>query len=145
MDLRKTIEDYLKEREIMQLATVKDGNPWICTVNYTLDENLNLYWMSMRSTRHSQELKKDSRTAVAILVDDKDKKCIHLEGSSFEVSSDDLEHANKLYANRYGNKPKRLEEAKSGDANLRTYYIFKPNKIVFFEEDSDNPRQELEL
>lgn len=145
MDLRKTIEDYLKEKEIMQLATVKDGSPWICTVNYVPDKNLNLYWMSLRNTRHSKELKANPNTAVAILLDDKNKKCIHIEGVAKEVPFDDLEYANKLYAERYGNKPKRLEEAKSGDENLRMYYVFNPKKIVFFNENSNNMRQELSV
>ena len=145
MELRKLIKQYIEEKEIMQLATVSDGNPWICTVNYVFDEDLSLYWMSLRSTRHSKELKIDPRTAVAILVESKEKKCIHLEGSSYEVPKENLEFANKLYADRYGNKPKRLEEAKSGDEKLRAYYVFNPKRIVLFDENSDNERQELEI
>jgi uncharacterized protein YhbP (UPF0306 family) len=147
MNLKKIIRDYLKEARVMQLATVKDGQPWICTVNYVFDKESNLYWMSRRSTRHSQELKSDSRVAGAIVKNPDIKRCLHFEGSAYEVSKENLEFANELYSQRYDDKPNRLEEAKPDNKKVRTYYILKPKLFVLFDEVNfpDNPRQEYNL
>lgn len=38
MELKKIIEDYLKEAKLMQLATSVDGQPWVCSVWFAADE-----------------------------------------------------------------------------------------------------------
>jgi uncharacterized protein YhbP (UPF0306 family) len=145
-DLRRLIENYLKNAKIMQLSTVNEGSPWICTVNYVVDSDLNLYWMSMRRTRHSEELEADSRTAVAIVIDPVKKVGIQMQGNASEVGGDELIKAHKLYCESYGNKEKRLVEAKSGDKNVRGYYKFIPSKVMLFDETNENsPIQELKL
>lgn len=40
----------------MSLGTSKDNKPWVCEVHFVYDENLNLYFRSLTSRRHSQEI-----------------------------------------------------------------------------------------
>ena len=56
MDLRELVRDYLTKAQIMQIATVHDHQPWVATVYFATDIDLNLYWMSRASRRHSQEI-----------------------------------------------------------------------------------------
>lgn len=145
MKAEDCIKEYLKEMKIMQLATVRDGQPWICTVNVVVDDQQNLYWMSQRSTRHSKELVDDSRAAGAVVRNVDDKQCVHFEGEAFEVAADDFERVHALYGKRYGaNKDERLEEARSGEPNARTYYVIKPKLFVLFDLKNfpTSPRQE---
>jgi uncharacterized protein YhbP (UPF0306 family) len=40
----------------MSLATCKDNRPWVCEVHFAFDDDLNLYYRSLTSRRHSQEI-----------------------------------------------------------------------------------------
>jgi uncharacterized protein YhbP (UPF0306 family) len=56
MDVEKTIRDYLPNVIHMSLATTKDNRPWVCEVHFAYDDSLNLYFRSLKSRRHSQEI-----------------------------------------------------------------------------------------
>lgn len=40
----------------MSLATFRGDAPWVCKVHFAYDDNLNLYFRSLKSRRHSQEI-----------------------------------------------------------------------------------------
>jgi len=67
-DISKLIQQHLQTTEVMQLATVRDGQPWCATVHFVADNSLNIYWCSSPQTRHSQEIRDDGRAAIAIAV-----------------------------------------------------------------------------
>ena len=54
--IEKTIREYLSGVIHMSLATSKDNKPWVCEVHFSEDEDLNLYFRSKTSRRHSQEI-----------------------------------------------------------------------------------------
>lgn len=56
MDIEKVIRDYLPQIVHMSLATSKDNKPWVCEVHFAYDDDLNLYFRSLTSRRHSQEI-----------------------------------------------------------------------------------------
>jgi len=56
IDIEKVIHDYLPQIIHMSLATSKDNKPWVCEVHFAYDDNLNLYFRSLTSRRHSQEI-----------------------------------------------------------------------------------------
>lgn len=147
MDLKALIQNYLRSAKVMQLATVENGKPWVCTVNFAVDDNLNLYWMSLRTTHHSQHLKNSSQVAGAIVKDPAVIQGLQFEGSAAEVSEKELDSVNEIYEQRYGHKPERLEEAKSNNSSVRGFYKVKPSKFVLFDKLNfpDNPRQEFVL
>ncbi len=65
--LEKLITDYLEKAKMMHLATVGgDGRPWTCNVWFAADKDLNIYWFSSVTRRHSEEVMKNPHVAAAI-------------------------------------------------------------------------------
>jgi uncharacterized protein len=146
-DLREMVVDYLEHGMVMHLATVQDNRPWVCTVNYLFDKDLTLYWLSLRTRRHSLEVAQNSAVAAAILLDPKVKRCLHIEGEADEVPGDELEQVNDLFTAKMGKVPRFWPEIKENRPDGRTYYRFKPSAYVLWDEVNfpDDPRQVLKL
>ncbi len=56
MEIEKIIRDYFPGVIHMSLGTSSNNKPWVCEVHFTYDDNLNLYFASLPSRRHSQEI-----------------------------------------------------------------------------------------
>ena len=63
MDLEKIVREYIDKTIHMSLGTSRDNKPWVCEVHFAYDENLNIYWRSSTSRRHSQEIADNPRVA----------------------------------------------------------------------------------
>jgi uncharacterized protein YhbP (UPF0306 family) len=147
MDLKKLITKYLNDNKHMQLATVKDGQPWLCTVYFASDDDFNLYWTSGRSRQHSLEILNDSKAAVTIVRDTVKKQALQIIGNAYEVSDNKLEYAHRLYTVKFGPKDYDLEEMKKHTADGRSYWVFKPTAISLWDEVNfpENPKQHFTL
>lgn len=147
MDLKKIIKDYLQEARVMQVATVKDGKPWICTLNFSADNQWHLFWVSHRSTRHSQEIRNFPEVAGTIVKDLGTIQGIQFEGLAEEISGNDVLYANEVFTKRYGDNPERLAEAQSTNESQRAFYKITVTRVVLFDKVNfpDNPRQEITL
>lgn len=145
-DLKNLVEQYLTEKNDMQLATVANGGPWICTVYFVHDENFNLYWTSGRSRQHSLEILNDSKAAVTVVRDTERKQALQIVGNAYEVADDDLERVHDLYQGKYGLKDYDLDEMKKHTQDGRSYWVFKPSKISLWDEVNfpDSPKQHYE-
>ncbi|HEY8999686.1 MAG TPA: pyridoxamine 5'-phosphate oxidase family protein [Candidatus Saccharimonadales bacterium] len=143
MDLKALIQQYFKDNKHMQLATVRDGKPWICTVYFAADDAFNLYWTSSRSRQHSKEIMNDPRVAVTVVRDAERKQALQMTGEAYEVADDDLAHAHELYQGKFGPKDYDLNEIKQHNADGRAYWVFKPTSISFWDEVNfpDAPKQ----
>lgn len=149
MDLRKLIEDYLKEAKLMQLATCKGDKPWICSVWYVHDKNWNLYFISQKNRRHSLELKENHHVAGAIVSphtkgSGEKVRGLQFEGKARETKEDEADKANRLYRTKYALAEHiNLEELMDPKVTYG-YYIIEPKNFVLFDEINfpDNPRQE---
>lgn len=62
-DVEKIIREYIDKTLHMSLATVSGDRPWVCEVHFAYDNNLNLYFRSLKSRRHSQEISKNPHVA----------------------------------------------------------------------------------
>ena len=135
MNLDELLQEYLETNKLMQLATLgTDGQPWLCNVYYVHDEDNNLYWTSARSKRrHSREIKEDGRVAVTIVHDDVNKQALQITGTASEVSLDDAERVDALYATKYGDKG-RLAEVLEDLPEGRAYWKVEPTTISFWDE-----------
>jgi len=147
MKLHYLIEQYLKDNTHMQLATVKDGQPWICTVYFAADNDFSLYWMSARERQHSVEIKNDSKVAVTVVRDTERKQALQIVGEAYEVSDDELVYVHNLYQNKFGIKDYNLDEIKEHKLTGRAYWVCRPTKISLWDEVNfpDSPKQLLEL
>jgi uncharacterized protein YhbP (UPF0306 family) len=143
MNAQELVQTYLADSEIMQLATVADGQPWICTVHFAADQDMNLYWMSLRNRRHSQEVAAYANAAVTVVKSEEDRQAIQMAGKAFELVGEEAKVADQVYAARFGSKPERLEEALHGGFEDRAYYVFRPDEVVLFDVKNfpDEPRQ----
>ncbi|HWZ65414.1 MAG TPA: pyridoxamine 5'-phosphate oxidase family protein [Patescibacteria group bacterium] len=63
IDIEKAIREYLPQIVHMSLGTSKNNKPWVCEVHFVYDDNLNLYFRSLASRRHSQEIAENPSVA----------------------------------------------------------------------------------
>jgi uncharacterized protein YhbP (UPF0306 family) len=142
------IKDYLKDAHTMQLATSADDQPWVCTVFFIEDKELNLYWLSLPSRRHSKNVMKNNKAAVAIQIKTSQPVIgIQAEGEVIEV--DDEETVKELmqkYIKKY-NAGKDFYDNFVRGKNQHKMYKFKPAMYVLFDEmnNIDDPRREIKL
>lgn len=146
MDILELVKKYLGQAMVMQLATVNQGQPWICTVHYAFDDDFNMYWVSLTSRRHSADLAKDPSAAVAVVVKAPEHPVIGIQMSGKAGLVDDDEEIKKaaaLYAARHQSKKEFVDGVLSKQAPFRLYR-FKPDSGALFDEVDfpDNPRQE---
>ena len=62
-NIEESIKAYVGQANIMQLGTSENDQPWICTLHFYSDADLNFYWCSTTDRRHSKELAHNSKAA----------------------------------------------------------------------------------
>ncbi len=120
---------------MMQVATVADGQPWVCTVYYVEDERLNLYWLSLPTRRHSLEIARHNRIAVAVPIK-VSKPVIGLQAEGFATAVANkrtIAKVMKLYAERYDAGQQFYDNFVAG-RNQHVLFRFKPTAYVLFDE-----------
>ncbi len=148
MNPSQVIKDYLEAQHMMQLATVSEGQPWCCTVYFVTDENYNLYWASIPSRRHSQEIKAHSRVAVAIaakFIKGQPVAGLQIEGQAEELTpSPEIRDITERYAAKFNRDATWIENFVAGNTEHRLYKLT-PSAYVLFDESNfpENPRQTL--
>ena len=68
---KKDVLDFLASKKLMVLATY-GSHPWIASVYYSFDKDLNLYFISTPTTIHGRQMEKNKKVAAA-LVDSRQK------------------------------------------------------------------------
>jgi uncharacterized protein YhbP (UPF0306 family) len=147
-EVKKLIQAYLKEAKMMQLATVADGKPWVCNVWFAADKDMNIYWFSSTTRRHSQEVTKDPHVAAAICLPQTPPadppRGLQLEGTAELLTNPlDVAVAMKYYVGKIFN----LKQVKLFMANIdrpHRFYRIKPELFVLFDVVNfpSDPRQE---
>lgn len=145
--MKDLIEQYLNENKHMQLATVANGEPWICTVYFAHDNDFNVYWMSARERQHSVEITNNSKAAITVVRDTDRKQALQIIGNAHEVANDDLERVHELYQSKFGVKDYNLNEIKQHQPTGRAYWRFTPTEISLWDEVNfpDAPKQKYKL
>jgi uncharacterized protein YhbP (UPF0306 family) len=147
MDIEKTIREYLPGVIHMSLATCADGKPWVCEVHYSYDEDLNIYFRSMPSRRHSQEIAANPNVAGNIVeqhgMTDKPRG-VYFEGAAELLTEVDENHiAYKVCNERFGLGPKLLEEAAKEDGHK--FYKITVSDFYLFDSRESRPSQKYHL
>ena len=65
MDIKKAITNFIIKNYQMVIATSGE-HPWIATVYYSTDKDLNLYFLSDPNTLHCQQLLNNPKVAISI-------------------------------------------------------------------------------
>jgi len=148
MDLRGVIQQYLSELQMMALGTSKNNQPWVTTVYFAYDANLNLYWLSDPQKRHSQEIEKNSKVAGAFVTPHlygQKVRGLRFEGEARLLNDGDSENGVIVYKSRFWVVEDR---AKSHDGSNAIYcYQIVPKAFYLLDEINfpDNPSQVLHL
>jgi uncharacterized protein YhbP (UPF0306 family) len=130
------IKKYLSKSRMMQIATVDNGQPWICTVYCVEDEDLNLYWLSLPARRHSQEIKKHNKIAIAVPVKFDTQPIIGIQAQGVaEVVKDKKIVADvmKNYVDKYDSGKDFYDNFIAGK-NEHWLYKFIPEYYMLFDE-----------
>lgn len=56
IDVEQIVREYIEKTVHLSLATANGDTPWVCEVHFAYDNSLNLYFRSLKSRRHSQEI-----------------------------------------------------------------------------------------
>lgn len=151
-DLRGMVLDYLREAKLMQIATSKDNKPWVATVWYVNDDDLNLYFISRKARRHSLEIKENPNVAGAIVKPHTQGSGEKVRGLQFEGTvewcfGETLQKARELYLAKYPMAERVPLETLEDPNFTAAFYVVRPKAFVLFDEVNfaDNPRQELRL
>ena len=110
METGKLIKDYLDTAILMQIATVRENQPWACSVYFAHDNNLSLFWISTPERRHSQEIYDNEKIAGTIVLPHTpgDKvRGIQFQGvAKVLIDVREVQHGMDVYAARTGMKIK---------------------------------------
>lgn len=145
--LQSDIKKYLDEVKMMQLATSRDSQPWICNVWFVADDDLNIYWISSSTRRHSTEIADNERVAAAMCVVQEPSQSgrggIQLEGVAKELKKPlEIARALKLYAARGIFSVAQIRKFMSDVRTPHKFYRIKPERIVFFDPtEKDSARE----
>lgn len=145
MNLHALLRQFFTENTLMQLATVADGQPWLCNVYFVTDEEDNIYWTSARGKRrHSKEITNNPLAAATIVHDSKRKQAVQITGKAYEVSLNDAKRVDELYSAKYGDK-NRLTEVMADLPDGRAYWVLKPETIELWDEVNfpNSPKQRV--
>lgn len=148
-DVPTLIKEYLSEATLMQIATVKRGNPWACSVYFAYDDSFNLYWISSPKRRHSLDIKENKKVAGTIVLPHTpgdDVRGLQFEGNAIRLTGKKALMGMLIYAKRFGvsmDRVKKIVANKDG----HVCYKVSPKAIVLFDEVNfpKDPRQEFIL
>lgn len=146
-DVEKVIREYLPEVIHLSLATSRNNKPWICEVHYVFDDDLNLYFRSLASRRHSKDIEGNKYVAGNIvkqhLVDQKPRG-VYFEGKAELLSGVDENHVGYiLYCQRFGTDKEILEEAEK--ENGHKFYKISVDTFYLFDTIESKPSKKYEL
>lgn len=148
--LHKIIKDYLKEAKLMQVATSVDNQPWVCSVWFAADDDLNIYFISSTTRRHSDEVLKNNKVAGAIVVPHiptDPPRGLQFQGIAELVEDQgEVDKTMSLYAGRIFPK-EQVEEFMNDPETPHKFYKIKPTHFVLFDAVNlpEDSRQELFL
>lgn len=147
MDVEEIIREYLPEIIHMSLATCAGDKPWVCEVHYVYDNELNIYFRSKPSRRHSQEIAANPNVAGNMIVQHSliDKpRGVYFEGKASLLENVDENHiAYKLCVERFNLGGAILEDAAAEDGHK--FYMIKVSDWYVFDSRESNPSQKYHL
>lgn len=130
------VKKYLQSSaQTMQLATVHNGKPWIATVYFVADHDLNVYWLSWPSRRHSKHINEQANVAATVVIKtDQPVIGVQMEGAATIVEDDTtVQNIMKLYVAKY-NTGRGYYKAFVAGTNKHQMYKLAPTAMSLFDE-----------
>ena len=128
-ETRDLILEVLEKGYLMSLATVDEAGPWVSELVFVHDDDLNIYWLSAPTTRHSQAIEADPRVAATIGLchgSTGEKVGLQIQGTAEKLEGDILD-----IAKRNAKKRGKPEPMQAGEIFQRgqSWYRLRPTKI----------------
>ncbi len=67
IDVEKAVRENIERTVHLSLATTSGDSPWVSELHFAYDQDLNLYFRSLSSRRHSQEIAVNPKVAGNII------------------------------------------------------------------------------
>ncbi len=148
-DARALLREYVYGGSVLQGAT---SGPWPWNCWYAADADLNLFFLSKTTRRHSIDIMRDSRVCGVIIHaiptggPGSPVRAVHLEGDAFQVAAEDLETAYSIFASRWAHASgvPPIDVLREPDGIDRLWRIV-PRAFMLFDEVNfpKSPRQEV--
>lgn len=132
---KKALLDYLNSQRLMTLAT-SNKKPWVATVYFVTDKDLNLYFVSSPQSKHCQDIDKNNKVACAIadshIPNSGEKVGIQLQGIASQIKGWEK---TKVFLKMWhkanpGAEKINIKNMQTGAVTSRVYRI-KPTYIKF--------------
>jgi len=147
IDTEKTIREYLPQIVHMSLATTRDGKPWVCEVHFAYDDDLNFYFRSLTSRRHSQEIAANASVAGNIVTQHflgQPVRAVYFEGTAKKLEAgEEQDKAFEALSKRLHVGGETMEEAKRPDGHQ--FYKITVDTFYLFDSYTSKPSQKYEL
>lgn len=136
----------IEATQVMQLATIGASNrPWVCSVYFVLHDGC-FYWLSLPQRRHSQDIAKTNRVALAIAI----KQDIPVMGLQVEGVAEKITDYNEAAAviDRYTAKydqGRTFMERFSVGKNQHALYRCTPDRAMLFDETTKTDQTYYEI
>lgn len=134
VNVEQVIRDYLPDVMHMSLATCQGDKPWVCEVHFVYDDHLNLYFRSLPTRRHSQEITANPNVAGNIVRQhtvDEYPRGVYFEGTAQRLeNSEERAKVSPYFQERLGMDKTILEDAERPDGH-HFYKITVENWYVF--------------
>lgn len=145
VDVEKIVREYLPDVIHMSLASCKDSKPWVCEVHYAYDEDLNVYFFSTPSSRHSLEIAGNASVAGSVVRQHQlgePRAGVYFEGTAKELGpGQEQDKALACYVERLSrSKEDLLKETKQPDGH-QFYKITVANWYVFGKLEGDKTQK----
>ena len=129
----------------MSLGTSVDNKPWVCEVHFAFDSELNLYFFSMPSTRHCQEIERNPKVAGAITVQhrmDEKPLGLYFEGMAEKVEAkEENDSGFQAYTGRFPDRADWVTKGYETPDGARLYKIAVADYYMFDARDSKPPQK----
>jgi nitroimidazol reductase NimA-like FMN-containing flavoprotein (pyridoxamine 5'-phosphate oxidase superfamily) len=111
-EIQQLARQILEDSLVMNLGTADESGPWVAPVTYVFDNDMNLYWLSMSSARHSEAISKNPKVACAIIADAsvERERALQIEGTAALVQEVSLELEQKIQEKKGKPVPTNVSE-----------------------------------
>lgn len=135
------IKDFLKDDNKQMVIATYGEHPWIATVYFSFDQDLNLYFLSDPDTIHCQHIMNNPNVAVAIAKSPQNpsskKKGLQIFGIAEQlVEVSQIKHALDMWRSTLGvTSDKYTYEGMIKNETSGRMFKVVPKKIKFFNEE----------
>lgn len=146
-DWHKNLLECLESTKYCSLATVDSKGVWSNSVYFAWDKEFNFYFISQMSSRHMQNINKNSRISLSIYSTEQNDSHIgiQLEGTATiltdQSSKEEVKHAYDTYFGRSGHAPDFENYYTSNPKWL--YVKIVPENIYYFNDGVFDEERQL--